>query len=230
MNLSRFVSIAALALAANVWADNLTVQGTADIYAAGQSTLPDSAGASFAPSISFGVGSATFMTFSVSNDTLACDFSIPIAADGSCYSGGTQINGSNGLSGITVGGANMFLAGVFLDNNQPSGAGPSALIYNTADPASLTTGDASYSPQIGQVFFIGDGLAGSLSQSFTVPATATRLFLGFTGNTPGSTPDFNSVEGSIDVAITPASEPPTLFMIGGALLAVTSRLVRRRNP
>jgi hypothetical protein len=230
MNLSRFVSIAALALAATAWADNLTVQATADIYAAGQPTLPASDGSiSFPPSITFGMGSANFMTFSVFDNTLACDFSIPIGAEGSCYSGDTQIAGESGLSGIIAGGADMFLAGVFLDNNQPSGSGPDGLSYNTSDPSSLSRADATYSPQIGQVFFIGDGLAGGLSQMFIIPSTATRLFLGFTGDSPGSAPLFNSVAGSIDVDITPASEPSGFFLIGGGLLAVVSRLTRRHK-
>jgi hypothetical protein len=72
----------------------------------------------------------------------------------------------------------MFLVGVFLDNGLPAAA-PAALNYN-GTTLSFTQG--SYSPQIGQVFFIGDGLTGTgsgFTQQFNVPPTATRLYLGF---------------------------------------------------
>jgi hypothetical protein len=46
----------------------------------------------------------------------------------------------------------------------------------------LGTSFLSLSPQIGQLFFVGDGLTGTGSgsvQQFLVPPTATRLYLGF---------------------------------------------------
>lgn len=77
-----------------------------------------------------------------------------------------------------VHGMAYFLTGVFLDDSEPD---------PTLTPARL---DFSYgadsfvslTPEIGQTFFIGDGVTGTgtgATQQFVVPDTATRLFLGF---------------------------------------------------
>lgn len=69
------------------------------------------------------------------------------------------------------------LVGVFLDDNQPdSSPAPSGkLDYSTQAARDFTTA----SPQLKQVFFIGDGLTSSNQlQNFVIPAGATRLFLG----------------------------------------------------
>jgi hypothetical protein len=80
------------------------------------------------------------------------------------------------LSGINVRGAfSLTLWGVFLDAGLP-GSAPPTLDFRNAE--NFTT----LSPLIGQVFWIGDGLTGTGSgtpQTFVVPNTATRLFLGF---------------------------------------------------
>lgn len=230
MNLSRFVSIAALALAAPAFADNLTVQATADIYTAGQAGLPSTPHpGGFAPSLSFLAGANPMVTFSVSTSSLACDFSVAFTADGGCSGSNTQISSITGLSGITVNGSDMFLAGVFLDNLQPFAPAPADLQYNTVDPSSLTTGDVTFAPQIGQVFFIGDGFTGTgagQAQVFAVPTSATRLYLGFTGNGAGA-PIFDAHDtGSLSVTFTPVMEPSTLSLLAGALLALTARLIR----
>ncbi len=80
---------------------------------------------------------------------------------------------SNGISGATW--PVNALVGVFLDASQPdSSAAPSDLDFTTTNFTTL-------SPQLKQVFFIGDGLTGTGSgtvQTFVAPAGATRLFLG----------------------------------------------------
>ena len=90
--------------------------------------------------------------------------------------GGTcSITSTGGLSGIksTVTG---FLTGVFLDDSEPTGAGPAALDFTSAG---LGTNFTTLSPSIGQVFFIGNGRTSTGAvQQFSVPPTATRLFLG----------------------------------------------------
>lgn len=68
------------------------------------------------------------------------------------------------------------LAGVFLTNTEPQKA-PQSLKFVD----SLGLKFATLSPQIGQVFFIGDGLTGTSTgsiQEFNIPNSATRLFLG----------------------------------------------------
>lgn len=68
------------------------------------------------------------------------------------------------------------MVGVFLDDRAPNTyAQPAELDYSTASSRNQTT----YSPQLKQVFFIGDGLTSNNTlQQFVVPAGATRLYLG----------------------------------------------------
>ena len=80
---------------------------------------------------------------------------------------------NNGISGATW--PINALVGVFLDASQPNlSAAPASLDFSTT---SFTT----LSPQLKQAFFIGDGRTGTgtgTTQTFVVPAGATRLFLG----------------------------------------------------
>jgi Flp pilus assembly protein TadG len=69
------------------------------------------------------------------------------------------------------------LMGIFLDDNEPDSTGvtASSLDFSTQAARDFTT----FSPQLKQVFFIGDGLTSSNQlQNFVVPHGATRLFLG----------------------------------------------------
>jgi hypothetical protein len=168
----------------NVFSDTLTVLGTNDIYAAGQSTLPATIyPGTFPPSDSFLADPNQILTFSSVTGLVGCNFFITNGPDGTCFPGvNTTVTSYGGLSGIDVYQANMFLVGVFLDNSAPSGPGPSVLEYNYGTPGGLTTGDASFSPLLDQVFFIGDGLTGTgtgQEQIFNVPTDADRLYLGF---------------------------------------------------
>lgn len=119
---------------------------------------------------------------------------------------GTNINSWNGISGI-AGPYNMWLTGVFLGPVLPTSA-PPRLIYSDFSATSYT------GLQLGQTFFIGDGLTGTGSgvvQQFGIPAGATRLYLGladafsFQGN-PGSY--FDNV-GSMNVSWQVTGPPPT---------------------
>jgi hypothetical protein len=79
----------------------------------------------------------------------------------------------------------MFLVGVFLTGAPGSGVGLGSQVASIGDyggGGALSATQGSYSPLVGQTFFIGDGLTGTGSgaiQQFTVPTGATRLFLGF---------------------------------------------------
>jgi hypothetical protein len=89
------------------------------------------------------------------------------------------------LSDITaVGGVSGYygpqgaLVGVFLGNANPKDE-PEP---ETLDFESLGTDFATLAPEVGQVFFIGDGLTGTgdgEAQTFIAPGGATRLFVGF---------------------------------------------------
>jgi hypothetical protein len=93
---------------------------------------------------------------------------------GNTLGGVTNINGYRGISGISAGKDQLFLAGVFLGAAPPKAPAPPRLhVANASAPATLA-------PRLRQAFPIGDGRtsAGTL-QRFTVPAGATRLYLGY---------------------------------------------------
>ena len=79
--------------------------------------------------------------------------------------------GVAGADGVTV----LSLVGVFLDASTPSlGTQPGRLNFNV-----LGLNFAALAPGLGQIFFIGDGVdSSSVTQLFTAPTGATRLFLG----------------------------------------------------
>ena len=69
------------------------------------------------------------------------------------------------------------IVAVFVNDHVPgtSGTTPPALNFSTAASRDF----ASLSPQLNQIFFIGDGrTSGGTVQQFLVPAGATRLFIG----------------------------------------------------
>jgi hypothetical protein len=100
----------------------------------------------------------------------------------------------NGMSNIKAP-INSMMA-VFLDDSQPdSTAAPSPLDFSTSTNRDFT----SLSPQLKQVFFVGDGRRSTgEAQQFVVPAGATRLFIGnmdgwqWNNNTGGYTATINS--------------------------------------
>ncbi len=90
-------------------------------------------------------------------------------------SDGSNLNSLDGISGYL--GPQGPLAGVFLDDLIPnSSAAPVTLDFT---PSGLGTDFESLTPDLGQVFYIGDGLTSDGQfQEFIAPNGATRLFLG----------------------------------------------------
>lgn len=143
----------------------------------------------------------------------------------------TDINSYGGISGlrlIEAVSANrrvMFLAGVFLNDTEPSGVAPARLDFSST---ALGTNFASLSPLLNQTFFIGDGLTGTGSgstQLFFIPDTATRLFLGFIDGADfhGAPTFYSNNDGSFTVSFTTVPEiDPTSF--GSALGLVIGAL------
>ena len=95
----------------------------------------------------------------------------PDGAGGGSHALGEQ----NGISQISS--TWNSLIAVFLDDNQPSLSPAPTEMLNFLTPASRDY--LTLAPKLKQVFFIGDGkTSGAVAQQITVPAGATRLFLG----------------------------------------------------
>ena len=209
----------------NVFSSTLTIQATDDIYGAGHSTLPGTIyPGTFPVSDTFAVDPNEILTFSSVTGMVGCNFVITNGPDGPCWPGvNTTVTSYGGLSGIDVQDDNMFLVGVFLSASEPTGLGPSVLEYNYGTPGSLSTNAASFSPELDEVFYIGDGLTGTgKEQVFNVPAGADRLYLGF-ADSFDSVPSYYADDvGSLRAtfAITTATPEPTYgFLLIGGLIA-----------
>jgi hypothetical protein len=218
--------------------DTLTVLATDDIYAAGHSTLPTTIYPGTFPVLaSVTTDPNQILTFSSVTGTVGCNFVITNGPDGTCFPGvSTTVTSYGGLSGISVNQANMFLVGVFLGTAEPTGGGPPVLAYNYPTPGSLNTSDSSFSPELDQVFFVGDGLTGTgigEQQVFDVPTDAARFYLGF-ADSFDSVPSFYADDvGSLTAtfAFTEQSssvpEPGSVFFVT-CVLFMGAFLYRRR--
>ena len=86
--------------------------------------------------------------------------------------GSTNINALNGISGVVHSSANLFTVGVFLGSSKPDQTGQ----------VDLSNGNTTLvqAPQLGQVFFIGDGhTASGKLQEVLVPQGAKAMYVGF---------------------------------------------------
>jgi PEP-CTERM motif. len=237
MHRQTWIGLALLSLAVVVPIEAglvVTVPGTANIFDAGRLASPRGDG-TLPPSVTFSDGSVPYFVFNnEAGDVTFWNRAPSYGPEGSFDPGdGTYITGysGSGLSGIAVDDRQMFLAGVFLGPTNP-GAAPVNFNYTTTSPDAL-----SFSPLLGQVFFIGDGLGtGLVAQQFFVPSGATRLFFGFADGIPGfgssTTPmapgQYNDNRGSISVTYDLISTPePLSFLLVGAGIAALG-LFRRR--
>ncbi len=108
-----------------------------------------------------------------------------------------------------------YVAGVFLDDNEPV----------DPPPASLSFSDGAFteiSPDLRQIFFMGDGLTDTGTgdpQTIHVPDGATRLFMGFmdswdgTGLPGGYSDNTGSVSVTITFAPTGVGNAPVLHQL-----------------
>ena len=144
-------------------------------------------------------------------------------------SGGSVLNALDGISGYM--GPQGALVGVFLDAAIPSGNAPPATLDFT--PGGLGTNFNSLAPELGQVFYIGDGVTlANLIQTFVAPAGATRLALGipdgfgFLGD-PGAYDDNDGAyRVRIGVNARNLPEPGGLALVLGGLMLLVRRGAR----
>lgn len=221
---------------------NVTVPGIADIWLAGQpngtvlnggfpgsDVAPTNSPVLASAGLNLAAGSTLTITATGATDYNGCASTTPDA--GNC--GSPPIGSALGISGYN--GPVNALIGVFLDASVPAGAAPPQMDFST--PASLA--QATISPQLRQVFFVGDGRTGTGSgtaQQLVVPAGATRLFLA-SGDGIGA--NYNNF-GSFSVTVTdsapaatpaadiPVNAPWALALAMLLVLAVARSAYRRR--
>jgi hypothetical protein len=118
--------------------------------------------------------------------------------------GGAGFNAIGPFSGDHLTDFGGPLTGVFLTDTLPT-APPSTLRFyiSNSSEGGIQTDFTVLDPEIGQVFFIGDGLTGTGSgklQTFIVPAKATHLYLGYVDSCGGDVPScYSDNAGSLNV-------------------------------
>jgi hypothetical protein len=210
----------------------VSVNGTSNIFGAGHAVAPDPGSygpGTLPPAIDLFAAPGRTLTFDMVAGQVSCLTSMGWynGPDGGTYAtGDTDILSFNGISGITHATRTMFLVGVFTDGTVPEGAAPSRQNASSASSA------LSWSPQLFQTFFIGDGLTGEGTgsvQVFHVPDGATKLYLGFAdaygfGDPIGLPGSYNDNSGSVDVFYKMVPAPSTFaFAAGGASLLLARR-------
>ncbi|CAG0932749.1 hypothetical protein TFLX_02734 [Thermoflexales bacterium] len=163
----------------------LVVPGTANIWGAGHAVPPAPGGGgagTLPPYINLPSGTGRVATFS--SVTGIVNFgngepSADSAPDGTddVLPGAVNINSVGGISGIIFNGRGQFLTGVTLDLTEPVDPPPATGDFTGAD------GWPDFNVVLRQLFFIGNGRMGrddpaGTMQSFHIPDTATRLYLG----------------------------------------------------
>lgn len=221
----------------------VAIDGRANVFAAGLAAVPtffewDGMPSGVLPtllSLPSGTGRSLQVT-AVTGGVTCCGNDIPPAgADGGGYPG-HNVNGYGGVSGIVVN-RFLFLSGVFLGDDPLATPAPPPLDFASGLGASFI----SVAPQIGQLFYIGDGRRGigdasAPLQTFFVPDGATRLFLGFAdrGAESADPAFYNDNGGSLQAtfAVTAPSvapEPTPLALLATGLLALGGLAAGRRR-
>lgn len=152
--------------------------------------------------------------------------------EGNGIPGSSSIGAFGGISGYL--GTQGALVGVFLTDAIPSSGAPTTLDFSLTG---LGTEFLTLSPEIGQVFYIGNGVtAGNVFQEFIAPAGATRVFLGITDgfNFNGPAGAFDDNDGAYrirlginEIPTTAVPEPATLTLMGLGMSAAGYARKRR---
>jgi RHS repeat-associated protein len=158
----------------------LTVDGKANIFAAGHRVAPALSGGGGGlrpPGVQFKAQAGVAFTFSnITGETAFRSDCALAGPDGTTNCVGitfTNLASYNGISGLRHEDRLTFLGGVFLGPDEPFDPAPPHLTFSSTQDFS------TLSPLLNQLFFIGDGRsAAGTTQQFVAPAGATRLYLG----------------------------------------------------
>jgi hypothetical protein len=193
------------------------VSAFTDIYQSGGYNDNAGQGAILPLAYVFPAGPGQVLTFLSVTGEWTCNVStnLPYTADGttnpmgSCYPRAniSPIGPFSGYDNTDYQGA---MVGMFLECGLPTTVAPTLRFYvNDGSQGGIKTDFEVLQPEIGQVFFVGDGLTGTGTgnhQMFLVPPTATHLYLGYVDSCSSS--GFGS--------------PGCYFDNGGAITAVFS--------
>jgi len=128
----------------------------------------------------------------------------------------------------------MFLAGVFLTDDEPTAPAPTSLDFSST---ALGRSFSELSPLLQQTFYIGDGLTGEGTgsvQTFWVPDGATRLFLGIVdGSYFVGSPDYydnnaGAFSATFEVTTVPEIDPTAFASVISLVMGSLALLERRR--
>jgi hypothetical protein len=224
-------SLAFAALSATSLKADLVVSGTTDIWLAGQpngASVTGSFGTDTAPDnspVGVGVFSGEALNFAITGYipvSVAGPGCLDTDADASssCFPDewGFSSGPANGISLAHL--PADALVGVFVGAGGPSGAAPPDLDFTGPGGMSFLT----LSPELDQLFFIGDGLTGTGTgsvQQFFAPTGATELYLAVADSVGSSVGN----SGSITVQVTP--EPGYYGVLAASFGGLMFVLLRR---
>jgi hypothetical protein len=235
---SRWSSLVATSLASLVafnaaaaQSGSLEMDTRSNLYLAGGNsyTFSPVGGTGLAPTeIALNSGTGRVLSLSAFGSSFFCGPSLcgTTTPDGPAI-GTTNVNGMGRIGGISAP-TSGFLAAVFLGPSLP-GSLPTHNVVSSID-------ELSYSPELGQVFFVGDGrTSGDLLQQFLVPDGATRMYFGIAdASTFWGDPDFYddnlgsyNIEYSVSGQSTPVPEPQTVALLAFGFGALG--VIRRRR-
>jgi len=204
----------------------VSVAGNANLYGAGHASppAPEGNGAGILP-VLFTLSGTTpaYVAFSNASGTVHFNSGLTDGPDGAAFSL-TTMPTYGGLSGYRLDHIRV-LSGVFLDNTEPVDPAPATLFADTLVFRWIA-------PGLRQLFPIGDGLTGTGSgstQSFIVPAGATRLFLGYIDSYGGVLPGWYG-DNSGAVSITLAEHAGEPVAVAPAETPTLLRVAVRPNP